>query len=132
MVVVVVVVLESCGGRYSSNRLVERHSSLRTYTLHPSCVEQNLFLIQQNKGKRAQCAQQHPGQYLEAACVSACCLPSQNPFSPLFLLKEPLFSAFIGNAANKQTNKTPNTQALPFFRFYESKGCPQHMALSLR
>ena len=46
-----------------------------------------------------------PGQYLEAACVSACCLPSQNPFSPLFLLKEPLFSAFIGNAANKQTNK---------------------------
>lgn len=66
-----------------ANKLIECHSS----TLHQSHVEQNLLLIQQNKGKRAQYTiavsmswqcqlQKDPGQYLEATCVSACCLPS--------------------------------------------------------
>ena len=67
-----------------------------------------------------------PGQYLEATCVSACCSPSQNPFSPFFLLKEPLFSAFIGNIAKKQTNKqkTPKQTSPTIFQILWQQRLP--------
>lgn len=45
-------------------------------------------------------------------------LPTREPRSPLFLLKEPLFSAFIGNAAKKHTNKETKTNRP--YRFSDS------------
>lgn len=49
------------------------------------------------------------GKYFEGTCGRTWCLPTQYPLSTSFLLREPSFSFFIGNAAKTQT-KTKQTK----------------------